>query len=97
MVNKICIRRRFGSFLASLLVSSACYAQFSGNIQGVIEDPSGAVVSKAKVTLQNIATEVTQEATSDDKGEYKFASLAPGSYKLTATAAGFASAELRHA
>ncbi len=94
MFNKALKRKALSSASLSLLFSSICYAQFSGNIQGVVEDPTGALVSKAKVALQNVATQVTQETTSNDRGEYKFASLAPGAYKVTATAAGFAPTEI---
>ncbi len=94
MLNKTLSRRVVGSALLSLFLSSVSYAQFSGNIQGVVEDPSGALVSKAQVTLQNTATQVQQETASNERGEYKFASLAPGSYKVTVTAAGFAPTEI---
>lgn len=76
------------------LLASVAFAQFSGSIQGVVQDPSGATVPKTKVTLLNTATQVQQEATSNDNGEYRFASLAPGSYKVTASASGFANTEV---
>ncbi len=77
------------------LFSSLCFGQFSGSIQGVVLDPSGAIVPNAKLTLTNTATQVQTEATSASSGEYRFASLAPGSYKLSASASGFSQTELR--
>ncbi len=77
-----------------LLFSRLCFAQFSANIQGVIQDPSGATVPKAKIVLLNTATQVSQETTSNDNGEYRFPSLAPGTYKVTALASGFAKTEV---
>jgi len=44
--------------------------------------------------LLNTATQVSQETTSNDNGEYRFASLAPGAYKITASASGFAATEV---
>jgi Carboxypeptidase regulatory-like domain/TonB dependent receptor-like, beta-barrel len=88
-------RSQLAAVLAGLLFPLVGYAQFSGNIQGIVEDPSGALVSKAKLTLTNNGTQVTQETTSGDRGEYKFASLAPGSYTVTANAAGFATSEVK--
>ena len=69
-------------------------AESSGNIQGIVQDPSGAVIAKASLTLLNTATQVRRETTSDENGQYKFTSLAPGTYKLSATASGFANAEI---
>ncbi|MGA8596633.1 MAG: TonB-dependent receptor [Bryobacteraceae bacterium] len=73
-----------------LLGASLAYGQFSGSIQGIVQDPAGAVVPKAIVTLLNSATQVTSTTTSNDQGEYRFVSLPPGAYQLSATAAGFA-------
>jgi Carboxypeptidase regulatory-like domain len=71
------IALRVACLLGCPLLAVTTYAQFSGNIQGVVEDPSGAVVSKAKVTLVNTATQVTLETTSNVNGEYRFVSLLP--------------------
>jgi uncharacterized protein YjbI with pentapeptide repeats len=40
-------------------------AQFSGSIQGTVQDPAGAVVPNAKVQLKNTATSVAVATTSD--------------------------------
>jgi hypothetical protein len=74
--------------LFSLLVPAA-QAQFSGSIVGNITDPSGSGVANASITLVNTATGVTQKTTSGNEGSYQFVSLAPGSYKLSATGPGF--------
>jgi hypothetical protein len=86
--------RRF-FWLCSILVvtASAAFAQFTASIQGEIKDPSGAGVAKVKIQLVNTATGVTAVVTSDDSGNYNFVSLAPGRYKITAEAAGFARSE----
>lgn len=79
-------------FLAALF-AGASFAQFSSNIQGIVQDPSGAGVPKAKVQLVNVATQVTQTTATDDAGNYRFVSLAPGSYKITVEAPGFEKAQ----
>jgi uncharacterized membrane protein len=75
------------------LCSTASFAQFTSSVQGVVLDPSGAGVSKATVRIVNTGTQVTQTATSDDAGNYRFVSLAPGSYKVTVEATGFSKSE----
>ena len=68
------------------------WAQFSGNIQGDVRDPSGAAVAGAVVTLNNAATNVNQTTNTDTAGNYRFVSLAPGDYKVSVSASGFAPA-----
>ncbi len=66
------------------------HAQFSSNVQGVASDKTGAVIPGAKVVLTNTDTGVVQTTTSGPRGEYRFVSLAPGPYAITASATGFA-------
>src|SRR6476646_4532936 len=80
-------------FATLLLLAVASWAQFTGNIQGIVQDPSRAAIAGAKLVLVNTATQVSTTTTSDDSGNYRFLSLAPGSYKITAEAAGFTKAE----
>ena len=83
------------SFLgaALLLCSTASFAQFTSSVQGIVQDPSGAGISKATVRIVNKDTQVTQTTTSDDAGNFRLVSLAPGSYKVTAEAKGFSRSE----
>jgi len=71
----------------------SAYAQFTANIQGVIQDPTGAGVAKAQIVLINTSTGVQKVTTSDPSGNYRFVSLPPGDYKLVVDAPGFAKAE----
>ncbi len=66
-----------------------CLAQFSGSIQGTVQDPGGGMVPTAKVQLKNLATGVVASTLSDNEGNYRFVSLAPGSYQITVEASGF--------
>src|SRR5687767_830715 len=80
-------------FITFLLLTDSASAQFTGNIQGTVDDPSGAAVPQAKVTLVNAATQASATTTTDATGGFRFLSLAPGPYKITVEAAGFAKAE----
>ncbi len=86
-------RRLLSPALFVLFIASAAFAQFTASIQGAVQDPSGAGVGKATIQLVNVATGVTSATTSDASGNYSFLSLAPGSYKVTVEAAGFAKSE----
>jgi hypothetical protein len=76
-------------FALLVLAAGVCQAQFSSSIQGVVQDPSGAVVPNATVRLLSNSTQITSETKSSSAGNYKFLSLAPGSYQITVEAAGF--------
>ena len=81
--------------LATLLIcNTAALAQFSGNIQGVISDSSGAAINDASVGLRNLDTGVTATTTTSNSGNYRFSSLAPGRYVIKADANGFQSKEV---
>jgi Carboxypeptidase regulatory-like domain len=83
----------FGWFLALLFAVAPASAQFNASIQGVVTDPSGAAVAQAKINLENVSTHVTATTTSDTEGNYRFISLAPGNYKVSVEASGFARTE----
>ncbi|MFN2517254.1 MAG: carboxypeptidase-like regulatory domain-containing protein, partial [Pyrinomonadaceae bacterium] len=68
----------------------------TGNIEGRVFDPQGAVVPGATVTVINQATALEKSATSDDDGNYRHVLLPPGAYTVrVAAGAGFAATELR--
>jgi hypothetical protein len=80
-------------FLLLLTMSPSARAQFTAGVQGSVQDSSGAVIGGAKITLVNVATQVTRIATSDSAGVFQFASLGPGTYTVSATAEGFSPAK----
>jgi Carboxypeptidase regulatory-like domain len=89
----VAVRLLIQASIAFLLLAGSASAQFTGNIQGTVEDPSRAAVPQAKVALLNLATQALASTTTDASGVFRFLSLAPGAYKITAEAAGFARAE----
>ena len=78
--------------LAVCLGTVAVNAQTStqGSIAGTVQDPSGAVVSGATVTIHNMGTNAEINLTSDASGFFKAPLLEPGTYRVTFSAPGFA-------
>src|SRR5271156_4886561 len=87
-------RRSLCLALLVLFSAASAFAQFSGSVQGVVQDPSGAGIAKAAVRLVSVSTNITEATTSDEAGNFRFLSLAPGSYKITVEATGFAKSEV---
>ncbi|MGH9604305.1 MAG: carboxypeptidase regulatory-like domain-containing protein [Terracidiphilus sp.] len=61
----------------------------TGQIAGVVTDPSGAVIPGAKVTVREPATGMTRAATANAVGRYTVPLLSAGTYEVTVTANGF--------
>ena len=87
-------RPAIGLALLVLLSAASTFAQFTSSVQGTVQDPSGAGIAKATVRLLNVATNAAQTAASDEAGNFRFLSLAPGSYRVTVEASGFAKSEV---
>ena len=71
-------------------VSGQALEQPSGSISGTIVDQSGAVIVGAHVVLTRDDQSPTEESLSDNAGQFSFANIAPGPFRLTITSAGFA-------
>ena len=83
--------------LSALLLSSVAFAQTTvaqGSIQGTVTDPTGAVVSGAKVTITNKATGQVATATTSSSGTYNSGGLIPADYIVRVEAKGFKTSEL---
>src|SRR5262245_27355020 len=61
----------------------------SGSIQGVVSDPSGAVIPAASVTATNVATQVKTTRQTTEAGVYNISPLEAGEYSVTVSAGGF--------
>jgi hypothetical protein len=95
MPRSMMSRRTISVLVSMLLVTCAgAFAQFTAGIQGVVQDPSGAGIAKATIQLVNVATGATSVTTSDNSGNYRFISLAPGRYRVTGEASGFSKSEV---
>ena len=59
-------------------------------VLGTVTDPGGAVVPDATVALTNPATNESKTVTTNSVGQYVFPNVAPGTYTLKISKAGFA-------
>jgi hypothetical protein len=73
-----------------LICASATWAQtITGGVNGIVTDPSGAVIPNAKVAATNVETGVVTETTTNSDGVYNIRFLQIGQYKVSVTAPGF--------
>ncbi|HEY1946837.1 MAG TPA: carboxypeptidase-like regulatory domain-containing protein [Bryobacteraceae bacterium] len=80
------------SFIAALLLLFTFHLPGqtpTGAVQGVVTDPSGAIVAGAKVSVVNVGTNETKDLTTDSSGHYLVTFLTPGSYDVSVSALGF--------
>jgi len=85
---------KFITVALSMLLCLAAIAvgqKTTGNIEGTITDPNGAVVSGATVTIKSTGSTagVNQTTTTDSNGHYQFAQIPVGTYTMTSTGQGF--------
>ncbi len=82
----LCFRRAF----LSLLLAAAAFGQGErATVTGVATDDSGAIVIGAKVSIRNVATNITTRTTTNSAGIYYLTSLPPGQYELRIEQTGF--------
>ncbi len=80
----------------SWLSVPAAQAQFRASIQGVVTDPSGAVIPGATLTLTDTGTNESKVTTSDASGIYNFNALPPDIFTLVVEKDGFQKQVLDH-
>ena len=78
--------------LAFLAAPTVTAQTFRGTILGTVTDPSGAVVSGAKVTVRNVATGLERTTATSADGSYNVPELPIGTYTVTITQSGFQTA-----
>jgi len=83
------------SLAVLLLSASFAFAQSiaTGDLYITVKDPSGKLVTNAKVVASEPAKGVERVAASSGLGEYRVLALPPGTYHLSVEALGFAKAE----
>ena len=79
--------------LASCVLLTAQNVVLTGALGGRVTDPSGAVVPGVSVVARNLATGVEQTADTNHAGLYRFPTVMPGSYSITANLKGFREVE----
>ena len=81
-----------GMLIALLLLLSpvAAHAQnYAGSVRGAVTDPSGAAVVGATVTLRDVGTNATLQATTTELGAYSFPAVNVGTYEVIVKAGSF--------
>jgi outer membrane receptor protein involved in Fe transport len=83
----------FMELMTIAFIVAPSQAQVTGaTLSGTVTDPSGAAIPQAQVSIRNVATGVSTVTTTNTDGFYSVPNLLPGSYELTVTASGFATA-----
>jgi len=70
-------------------IGGGSLAPGSAGLQGVVKDPSGAVVPGATVTFRNEDSGQSRTTTTDARGVYRFYNLPPGNSSVFVAASGF--------
>jgi len=76
-----------------LLSVASLYSQAQSNaadLKGSVQDPSGAAIAGANLSVKDPETGLTRTAVSDRNGEFLFTSLPPSRYSLRVESPGFA-------
>lgn len=74
--------------------ASAVNGQQTAALAGTVTDISGAVIPGARITARPVQAGSAASATTDAAGAFQFAALPAGDYLITATAPGFAPAQV---
>src|SRR5713101_7950308 len=79
------------------LVTSAAWAQdHTGMVSGTVMDEQGQVIPGAAVSLVSEATGFTRPSLSDERGDFRFLGVQPGTYTVRVELSGFSTLELRN-
>lgn len=81
--------KRVVVFAVLSALASAAHAQSIATLKGRVTDASGAVVRGATITVREQDTGTERSVTSDATGEYQFAFLAVGAYRIDIQSPGF--------
>jgi Carboxypeptidase regulatory-like domain/TonB-dependent Receptor Plug Domain len=73
----------------NLLFAVPGWSQAAGSINGVVKDPSGAVVANAQVEISNPVSGFSRQAVTRTDGGFRFTNLPFASYHTVVTATGF--------
>ena len=87
------MQKKFFAFVSAVIVSlfltfaAAAQTQTTGNVEGTVTDPNGAVIPAVTLTLSGPNLIRPMTTTSDADGYYRFSQVPPGKYTLDVAAA----------
>src|SRR5215831_8742872 len=87
-MNRVASRLLVGILLL-LVTCTGLWAQATAQINGVVQDPSGAVLPGVEVTATQTETGVSRMTVANETGLYTLPNLPLGPYKLEASLPGF--------
>ena len=76
-------------FIVMTVAGLCAQTATTGDIAGVVTDPTAAVVSGVSVKLKNVDTGSSTSTTTNSQGSYNFPFVQPGHYSVSVSAAGF--------
>ena len=86
-------------FAVLMLAAALCPVSFAqvptGGISGRVVDPQGAVIRQAKVSVKDLATDVTRTIETSNDGSFRLDGLIAGDYEVAITASSFAESRTR--
>ena len=91
---ELCMKTAFMCVLLLLSTAAAQQSVDTAMLHGRIEDPDGASVRGAVLSLRNLSTGRIESVTTGDGGEFRFHYVGAGDYLLKIAADGFAPQEL---
>src|SRR5437764_319675 len=96
-MNRSFCQFSISAILSMLLTCHCSYGQSSsGQISGLVEDPTGAIIPGAAVKLVNELNASERTTTTNEQGNFVFPSLPPGTYDLSITTRGFKNFSIQH-
>jgi hypothetical protein len=75
--------------LCLLFAASGTAQVINATLSGTVSDASGAFIPGTEITATNTGTGVISRALTNESGTYRFASLQPGTYEVSAALSGF--------
>ncbi len=81
-------------FTSFSMLTPGVVALSSGQLGGIVSDPSGAAIQNAQVVIQNLATNAMWSAETTEQGSWLASGVPSGTYRITASAPGFNATQL---
>ncbi len=95
-MNPKVVKFVLGLCILCLAFSAPTRAQVVGaTVSGSITDPRGDAIPGAKISAKNLATGVATNTTTNATGAFSIANLNPADYEISASAAGFSTAQTK--